>query len=166
MHPSSLTQFIHKEFYIVETTILPTKSATVRVTVDIPEEKQQEFHRLWLHVINGEDNPVSRSLSAEKVTRAHVAKNGIAALKRLYEIANGDTGQAKIVAKFLACLYNGNRFPFDLTDLRIVDQAIFEDCMALLRMDARQCEQEVHEYFEHGSTKWEKMIHDWGLSKD
>lgn len=138
----------------------------VRITVDVPTEKQQEFHKLWLQILNGEDNAVSRSVTSEKHNRAQVASEGVAALKRLYPIALRDTGQAKIVAKFLAGLYNGYRFPFDLTDLRMIDDSIFEDCMALLRMDARQCEQEVHQYFDDGSSKWEKMIRDWGLSKD
>ena len=98
-----------------------------------------------------------------EASRTLIAQEGETALKRLYGIAMRDTGQAKIVAKFLAGLYNGYRFPFDLNDFRAVDEAIFEDCMALLRMDARQCKQEVHTYFENGSQKWEQMIRDWSL---
>lgn len=108
---------------------------------------------------------ILNALAAEDRTRAHVATEGVAALKRLYVIALRDTGQSKVVASFLAGLYNGSRFPFDLTDLRRLDHAIFEDCMALLRMDARQCEQEVHMYFDNGGVKWEQMIADWGLGK-
>ncbi|EWS65605.1 hypothetical protein Y695_01131 [Hydrogenophaga sp. T4] len=37
--------------------------------------------------------------------------------------------------------------------------------MALLRMDARHCVQEVHEYFEDGGRKWEQMISDWSMDK-
>jgi hypothetical protein len=108
---------------------------------------------------------ILNALAAEDRNRERVATEGVAALKRLYVIALRDTGQSKVVASFLAGLYNGSRFPFDLTDLRRLDHAIFEDCMALLRMDARQCEQEVHEYFDNGEAKWEQMIADWGLGK-
>ena len=137
----------------------------VRITVDVPVDKQTEFQQLWMQILNGEDNPVSRTVEAANRTRAHVATEGVAALKRLYEIALRDSGQCRIVASFLAGLYNGQRFPFDLTDLRCVDDAIFEDCMALLRMDARQCEQEIHNYFDNGNERWEKMIQDWKLEK-
>jgi hypothetical protein len=149
------------------TAIAPDTFATgmVRITVDVPVDKEAEFQQLWTQILNGEDNPVSRTVDQANRTRAHVATEGVAALKRLYEIALRDSGQCRIVAGFLAGLYNGQRFPFDLTDLRCVDDAIFEDCMALLRMDARQCEQEVHNYFDNGNERWEKMIQDWKLEK-
>ena len=137
----------------------------VRITVDVPVDKKAEFQQLWMQIFNGEDNPVSRTVEAANRTRAHVATEGVAALKRLYEIALRDSGQCRIVASFLAGLYNGQRFPFKLTDLRGVDDPIFEDCMALLRMDARQCQQEVHDYFDNGNERWEKMIQDWKLDK-
>jgi hypothetical protein len=137
----------------------------VRITVDVPVDKKAEFQQLWMQILSSEDNPVSRTVEAANRTRAHVATEGVAALKRLYEIALRDSGQCRIVAGFLAGLYNGQRFPFKLTDLRGVDDAIFEDCMALLRMDARQCEREVHDYFDNGNDRWEKMIQDWKLDK-
>ena len=137
----------------------------VRITVDVPADKEAEFQQLWMQILSGEDNPVTRNVDRANRTRAHVATEGAAALKRLYEIALRDSGQCRIVASFLAGLYNGHRFPFKLTDLRGVDDAIFEDCMALLRMDARQCEQEVHDYFDNGNERWEKMIQDWKLEK-
>lgn len=148
-------------------TTAPDTFATgmLRITVDVPVDKEAEFQQLWMQILNGEDNPVSRTVEAANRTRAHVATEGVAALKRLYEIALRDSGQCRIVASFLAGLYNGQRFPFDLTDLRCVDDAIFEDCTALLRMDARQCEQEIHNYFDNGNERWEKMIQDWKLEK-
>jgi len=67
-----------------------------------------------------------------------------------------------VVGRFLLGLYNGDRFPFDLTDLRRLDDPIFEDCMHVLRMDARACEREVHRYFEDGRERFERMAADWG----
>jgi len=66
------------------------------------------------------------------------------ALKRLWVIAQRDTGQARVVFRFLVGLYNGPRFPFDLTDLRLLDDAILNDVMAVLWMDSRP-QSEVHE---------------------
>jgi len=72
------------------------------------------------------------------------------------------TGQTRVVARFLAGLYNGNRFAFDLTDLRLLDSEIFEHCLNVLRLDARPA-QEVHCYFERGGELWEQMIQDYEL---
>jgi hypothetical protein len=87
---------------------------------------------------------------------------GLEALKRLFPVAQRDTGQSRIVARFLLGLYNGYRFPYDLTDFRCLDDALFRDCMQVLRMDARDCKQEVHLYFKDGGQLWERMAADWG----
>ena len=59
----------------------------------------------------------------------------LSALADLWEMAKRDHGGAKVVGRFLLGLYNGRRFPFDLTDLRCLDQARFEQCIEVLRMD-------------------------------
>ena len=62
----------------------------------------------------------------------------LAALRRLYELPkrHSGTGGGNAAAKLLLGLYNGPRFPFDLTDLRCFDEANFEAAMTVLRMDA------------------------------
>lgn len=95
--------------------------------------------------------------------RQAIEEAGFEALQRLYEIALRDAGQCRFVARFLLGLYNGQRFPFDLTDLRGLDQAIFNDCMAVLHMDARLATREVHTYFEEGHRKFEDLARLWGV---
>lgn len=99
----------------------------------------------------------------DKVLRAKIEERGFEALQRLYVIACRDTGQARKIAGFLLGLYNGDRFPFDLTDLRGLDDDLFEDCMAVLRMDARLTRQEVHNYFDRGGQKFEQLVQDWNM---
>lgn len=89
---------------------------------------------------------------------------GEAALRRLLPIAQRDTHQAMRVANFLLGLYNGHRFPFNLTNLRSLDDAIFEDVIAVLRMDANAY-QEVHLYFDNGGLIFEKLADDWGMNE-
>ncbi|VVE56750.1 hypothetical protein PAQ31011_05138 [Pandoraea aquatica] len=87
---------------------------------------------------------------------------GLPALKRLFDIAHGNSGQCRKVAAFLLGLYNGQRFPFDMTDLRSVDQEIFEDMLLVLRMDS--CPRaEVHTYFANGGRAFEQLANDWQL---
>ena len=88
---------------------------------------------------------------------------GVLALKRLFDVANRDHGQCRHIAHFLLGLYNGERFPFDLTDLRALDNSLFEDCMSVLRMDARVTQQEVHQYFENGGKRFEQLAKDWQI---
>jgi hypothetical protein len=89
-----------------------------------------------------------------------VRMEGEAALRRLLPIAQGNTGQCRHVAAFLLGLYNGTRFPFDLTDLRCVDGEIFDDCMAVLQMDAQPA-REVHTYFDNGGQVFEELAATW-----
>ena len=87
---------------------------------------------------------------------------GAEALARLLPVALRETGQSRVVARFLLNLYNGNRFPFDMTDFRLLDHCVFVDCMTVLHMDWMP-EREVHEYFVRGGKIWTQMAKDWGF---
>jgi hypothetical protein len=91
-----------------------------------------------------------------------IRMEGEAALRRLLPIAQGNTGQCRYVAAFLLGLYNGTRFPFDLTNLRAVDSEIFDDCMAVLQMDSQPAK-EVHTYFNDGGKIFEQLADDWQI---
>jgi len=54
-------------------------------------------------------------------------------------------------------LYNGPAFPFDLTDLRAIDRSLNNDCFAVLAMDSKACEMEVHHYLEDGKARFEVL---------
>ena len=94
--------------------------------------------------------------------RPQVEHEGREALARLFKVAQGHSGQCRYIAAFLLGLYNGNRFPFDLTDFRAIDGALFDDCVAVMKMDARP-RQEVHLYFEGGGQKFEQLAKDWNI---
>lgn len=67
------------------------------------------------------------------------------ALNDLYTTAKRlwDTGGGGACARVLLGCYNGDRFPFDLTDLRRLDEGNLHNVLTVLRMDAR-CRAEVH----------------------
>ena len=88
----------------------------------------------------------------------------LAALNRLWEIANKDSGQCKIVAKFLLGLYNGGTYPFDLTDFRMLDTSIFIDCLTVLQMDF-QPYKEVHELLNKTSGEFPDLAMQWGIEE-
>ena len=92
--------------------------------------------------------------------RESALESGVPALQRLAEVAQKDTGQAVTVRRFLLGLYNGHCFPFDLTRLRGLDRDLYDDCMAVINLDARATIKEIHQYFENGGElfeTWAKM---------
>lgn len=95
-----------------------------------------------------------------RARRPQIQAEGEAALRRLFNVAQGDTGQCGRIARFLLGLYNGPRFPFDMTELRGLDHALFADCIAVLRMDYAP-EREVHRYFENGGREFERLAVRW-----
>ena len=77
----------------------------------------------------------------------HYSGQQLAALARLYSLAcrHLGTGGGNAAAKLLLGLYNGRRFPYDLTDLRMFDLANLDAALTVLRMDAARTYAEVHD---------------------
>lgn len=94
--------------------------------------------------------------------RAGLEEAGFEALQRLYaEAVSDEQEKGSVCARLLLGLYNGSRFPFDLTDLRTLPSELFEDAMLVVCMDARVTRQEVHQYFAQGSKKFEDLVSDY-----
>ncbi|MFZ4286608.1 DUF7673 family protein [Variovorax sp. HJSM1_2] len=96
--------------------------------------------------MNMQTTQAERMAQHRATTIARYTPEQQTAILRLYNVVQQHPGTSgsRYAAKFLLGLYNGRRFPFDLTDLRAVDTAIFEAAMVVLRMDARHTWCEVH----------------------
>lgn len=92
--------------------------------------------------------------------RPAIVTAGTQALNRLLPVAQGNSGQSRVVGRFLLGLYNGEDFPFDLTDLRGLDLSLFDDCITVLFMDFSP-EVEVHERVPNGGAIWQGLIERW-----
>lgn len=99
-------------------------------------------------------------IDEEERERPGIRSAGLAALVRLLPVAQRDSGQSGVVARFLLSLYNGTAYPFPLTDLRKLDTALYKDCIAVLHMDNRP-EREVHTYVVNGDEIWEGFKKVW-----
>lgn len=92
----------------------------------------------------------------------------LAALLHLYEVARGDTGSARVCVKLLLGLYNGQRFPFDLTELRCLGTPELKAALLVLEMDANP-EVEVHVHLQQLTgrplmgARFEVLAHQWSL---
>jgi hypothetical protein len=91
-------------------------------------------------------------------------QEGWAAMRQLWNTAQGSSGQSRYIAEFLLGLYNGPRFPFDLTSLRALDTDIAQDCLAALRLDAAGLK-EVHRWLDKPSEAFEQLAAEWGIEE-
>jgi hypothetical protein len=130
----------------------PATAGRVRLTVEVGADRQDAFTRVWREFISGK-SPQEAAVRQRAADR----EQGLASLKELAAIAQRDSGQCRRIALFLAGLYNGPRFPFDLTELRAIDDELFEHALAVLRLDHRP-QKEVHRYFPDGGELWEQQI--------
>lgn len=82
----------------------------------------------------------------------------------------GTTG-ARVAAGVLLSLYNGQRFPFDLTELRGLDGDRLADAIEVIRCDAHYCQREVHEWLNtltgrrDFGDRFEHLAHDYRTTR-
>lgn len=103
---------------------------------------------------------VAQMLAEQKEARTKRLAAGIPALERLIKVGLCDTGQSHVCGRFLLGLYNGPKYPFDLTELRRLDNELLEDCLSVLRMDANPVK-EVHKMIDDGDTIFRRLRMDW-----
>ena len=90
-------------------------------------------------------------------------RKGAQAFARLLQLAETrDSGQVRRVSLFIAATYNGEAFPFDLFELRAVDEAISDDM--LLCIDAlRWGQADLFGLVPDGDRRVRAVIEQWGL---
>lgn len=92
--------------------------------------------------------------------RASAEQNGLPALTRLIEVARRNTGQSQVCGRFLLGLYNGYAFPFNMTNLRRLDESLWDDCISVLKLDQRP-KREIHLQLDDGPSVWEELKTAW-----
>ena len=97
--------------------------------------------------------------------KAEATAKGGHAFERLLQLAETrDSGQVRRVASFIAATYNGEAFPFDLFELRAVDEAISDDM--LLCIDAlRWGRADLYSLLPDGDRRVRAVIDQWGLKR-
>ena len=83
--------------------------------------------------------------------RAAIKTRAMMALQVIEKTINDHptSGQARRLVKFLASLYNGQDYPFDLSELRGLDTALANVCLDCLNYD-RLGIVEVHKHLTNG----------------
>ena len=135
-------------------TRLPPSGRKVHVEADIPASQLDEFDRAITAIVAGE-RPRMDTLARDE---GEIVRRAMAALEKIEAAieAHPGTGQARRLVKFLAGVYNGEDYPFDLTELRALDTELANACLDYLNYD-RLGKREVHKHLKNG----DRDLHRW-----
>jgi hypothetical protein len=135
----------------------------IAITLEVANDAQaMELNDAWQEIVSGQK--LDRAAALEHGTEA-VMERARPALE-IIETAireHPTTGQAGRLIRFLAGLYNGQDYPFDLTDLRALDTNLANACLDYLSYD-RLGKREVHHHLAGGDRELNRWIEDIGLN--
>jgi len=135
---------------------MPKRSVTLEVHNDV---EARELNMAWQEIVTGKKiaHAVALEHSDESIMdRARVA---IGLIERTIR-EHPTTGQAGRLVRFLAAIYNGYDFSFDLTELRALDTELANACLDYLNYD-RLGKQEVHRHLAGGDRALQGWIKDY-----
>lgn len=95
------------------------------------------------------------------------------ALIKLWNITQEHIGTsgARAAAGVLLGLYNGSRFPFDLTNLRVMDADFLRAALDVIGSDSGRCQMEVHSWLnligkrDDFGQRFEHLAHEYACFK-
>ena len=124
-------------------------SKKIAVTLEVANQMQaRELNEAWQEIVSG--SKLERAEALEHGTEA-IMERARPALE-IIETAireHPGTGQAARLVRFLAAIYNGYDFSFDLTELRVLDTELANACLDYLSYD-RLGKREVHHHLSGG----------------
>jgi hypothetical protein len=128
----------------------------ISVTLQVTNEMQaQELSRAWEEIVTGKKLPRAAALEHGVETVMEGARPALTLIETALR-EHPTTGQAGRLARFLAGVYNGSDYPFDLTELRGLDTALANACLDYLNYD-RLAKREVHHHLAGG----DRALHQW-----
>ena len=133
-----------------------TPRKRIQLHFDVATDDQAaELSAAWEEIVSGKRTRVSTAAedTNEIMERARTSLEII--VKAIEE--HPGTGQTRRLARFLAGVYNGNEFPFDLTDLRALDTELANACVDYLNYD-RLAKAEVHTHLPDGGRQMQWFI--------
>jgi hypothetical protein len=141
---------------------VPSEPYQISLKMTVRDQAQaRELDMAWREIISG-----------ERLARTEVLENDIQSIMdraqealQIIETAigiNPTSGQAGRLVRFLAGIYNGSDYPFDLTDLRVLDTRLANACLDYLNYD-RLGKREVHSHLTGGDRRLHQWLEDYGI---
>lgn len=141
-------------------TRLPPHAKTVHVEADIPFSQRDEFERAIVDIIAGE-RPRMDALDRDIASITRRALEALNVIETAIK-SHPTTGGARRLVQFLAGVYNGQDYPFDLTELRGLDTALANACVDYLNYD-RLGIKEVHKHLSNGDRDLHRWLADYHI---
>lgn len=138
----------------------PSKKISVTLQVHNDVEAR-ELNEAWQEIVTGKK--LARTEALEHGTEA-VMERARTALQTIETAIreHPTTGQAGRLVRFLAAIYNGYDFSFDLTELRALDTELANACLDYLNYD-RLGKREVHHHLAVGERELQSWIREYRL---
>jgi len=131
------------------------------MTFDVASDNQaQELSAAWQEIASGKRTRLN-TVAGDVHEIMERARTGLLRIVKAIE-ENPGTGQTGRLVRFLAGVYNGNEFPFDLTDLRALDTDLANACIDYLNYD-RLAKAEVHTHLPDGGRQMQWFISQHGI---
>jgi hypothetical protein len=138
----------------------PPPSKTVHVEADIPASQLDEFERAMVEIVAGE-RPRMDTLVGDEASIHTRAMQALQAIEASIN-AHPTTGQSRRLVRFLAGLYNGQDYPFDLTEVRGRDSRLANACLDYLNYDPLG-KKEVHKHLANGDRDLLRWLEEYGI---
>jgi hypothetical protein len=138
----------------------PPFSKTIHVEAEIPISQRDEFDRAIIEIVAGE-RPRMDALVRDVALIQWRAMQGLQAIEGAIN-AHPTSGQAKRLVRFLAGVYKGQDYPFDLTELRRLDTALANPCLDYLNYD-RLGKTEVPQHLANGVRDLRRWLDEYGI---
>jgi hypothetical protein len=139
----------------------PLRRRKVRVEVEVPEALMGEFDLMMQELLVGKRarlDTLGQEIEAIEVRGLEGLQVILAAIR-----SNPGTGQVGRLVRFLAGLYNGWDYPFDLSDLRPLDANLANACLDYLNYDRLGiCDLDTH--LEGGGRELQAWLRDYGIT--
>ena len=126
----------------------------ITLTLEVDNQhKADELRAAWQEIVSGQ-----KIVHAEALDHSNEAimERARVALPIIENAIRRSGGQSVSLVRFLAALYNGYEYTFDLIDLRALDTKLANACLDYLSYD-RLGQQEVHHHLSGGARE----LHDW-----
>ena len=121
----------------------------------LTDAQAAELDAAWQEILSGKRLRLTTAAEDlnEIMERARVALHRI--VQAIEE--HPGAGQTRRLVRFLAGMYNGNDYPFDLTDLRTLDTELANACIDYLNYD-RLSKAEVHTHLPDGGRQMQWFL--------
>jgi hypothetical protein len=134
----------------------------ISVTFEVYNDAEaRELNDAWEEIVTGKKLARTEALEHGTESIMERAREALQIIETAIR-KNPTTGQAGRLVRFLAGVYNGYDYPFDLTDLRTLDTNLANACLDYLNYD-RLGKQEVHHHLSGGEKELQGWIKLYGI---